>query len=184
MAFRVVLDACVLYPFSLRDTLLRLAEGELYDPFWSSRILEEMARNLTRDGLMPRARADRLARLMREAFEEAEVTTPAVELLEPAMTNRPKDRHVLAAAVTAHAEAIVTTNLKDFPARACAPLGVEAIHPDDFLSALLAEAPRTVVAVLRQQAAGLDNPPITLDELLGMLAKPAPGFVAAVRQRL
>jgi len=30
MAFKVVLDANVLYPFSLRDTLLRLAERELY----------------------------------------------------------------------------------------------------------------------------------------------------------
>lgn len=30
MAFKVVLDANVLYPFSLRDTLLRLAERELH----------------------------------------------------------------------------------------------------------------------------------------------------------
>ncbi len=27
--FRVVLDACVLFPYSLRDTLLRVAEGRL-----------------------------------------------------------------------------------------------------------------------------------------------------------
>lgn len=46
MAFSAVLDANVLYPFSLRDTLLRLAELELYTPLWSPRILEEMTRNL------------------------------------------------------------------------------------------------------------------------------------------
>jgi len=35
MAFGAVLDTCVLYPFSLCDILLRLADRELYDPYWS-----------------------------------------------------------------------------------------------------------------------------------------------------
>jgi hypothetical protein len=35
VAFSAVLDANILYPFSLRDTLLRLAELELYTPLWS-----------------------------------------------------------------------------------------------------------------------------------------------------
>jgi PIN domain len=50
MAFKVVLDANVLYPFSLRDTLLRLAERELYVLAWSERILDEVSRNLVDDG--------------------------------------------------------------------------------------------------------------------------------------
>lgn len=81
MPFRAVLDANVLYPFSLRDTLLRLAEPEpapapapLYIPLWSDRILEEMVRNLVEDGRMDQDRADRLASLMRSAFEEASVS--------------------------------------------------------------------------------------------------------------
>lgn len=180
----MVLDACVLYPFSLRDTLLRLAERELYDAFWSGRILEEMAGNLVADGLMPPAGAHRLAQAMRAAFEEAEVPAAAVDQLEPAMANHPKDRHVLAAAVAAHAGVIVTANLKDFPRQACAPLGVEAVHPDDFLRGLLAQAPGTVVAALREQAGDLHNPPVTLDELLQMLAKVTPAFVTDVRAHL
>jgi hypothetical protein len=46
MAFGAVLDANVLFHMPLCDTLLRLAEIELFDPFWSDRILDEMSRNL------------------------------------------------------------------------------------------------------------------------------------------
>lgn len=176
-----MLDACVLYPFSLRDTLLRLAERELYDPFWSHRILDEMARNLVEHGRMTRRQADRIVSLMGSAFEASEVADHAVAQLEPAMTNHPKDRHVLAAAVAAHAEGIITTNLKDFSPASCAPLGVEAIHPDDFLLGLLSKAPSSVAAELRQQAADLTNPPIHIVELLGMLAAVVPRFAAEVR---
>jgi hypothetical protein len=41
MVFNAVLDASVLYPLPLRDTLLRVAEAGLYEPCWSERILEE-----------------------------------------------------------------------------------------------------------------------------------------------
>lgn len=103
MAFRVVLDACVLYPFSLRDILLRLAECELYDLYWSDRILAETTRNLVESGVMPQQAADRLETAMRGAFDGSVVSAAAIGQLEPAMTNHPKDRHVLAAAVAAHA---------------------------------------------------------------------------------
>jgi hypothetical protein len=44
-----VLDACVLIPASLRDTLLRLAETpRLYTPKWSAEIWVEVERNLER----------------------------------------------------------------------------------------------------------------------------------------
>jgi predicted nucleic acid-binding protein len=126
--FSAVLDANALDPFSLRDTLLRLAELELYAPLWSERILEEMRQNLV-ERQITEEQADRLTAAMRAAFEEAEVDAAEIERLEPAMTNDPKGRHVLAAAVAAGSELIVTFNLDDFPAEACEPLGVEALHP-------------------------------------------------------
>jgi hypothetical protein len=39
--YTAVLDACVLVPVSLADTLLRVAEKGLYRPLWSGRILGE-----------------------------------------------------------------------------------------------------------------------------------------------
>ena len=58
MSFTAVLDASVLYPLPLRDTLLRVAEAELYDPCWSEQILDEVARNLTADHRVTEAQAD------------------------------------------------------------------------------------------------------------------------------
>lgn len=147
MAFSAVLDANVLYPFSLRDTLLRLAELELYTPLWSARILEEMTRNLV-ERRITEQQAARIETAMRAAFEEAEVDAAEIERLEPAMTNDPKDRHVLAAAVAADSELIVTLDLDDFPPSACEPLGVEAIHADQLPVNLHDLNPKAVRAAL------------------------------------
>lgn len=92
---RVVLDTCVLYPNYLRDTLLRLAEAELYEPLWSADILDELARNVA-ERIGP-LKAKGLVDAMAGAFPESLVTGHAALL--SAMTNDPKDRHVLAVAV-------------------------------------------------------------------------------------
>ena len=51
-------------------------------------------------------------------FPDARVTS--YEELIGSMTNHPKDRHVLAAAVAGRADMLVTENLKDFPPAAVA----------------------------------------------------------------
>ena len=113
-AFVVVLDTCVLAPMPLRDTLLRLAEDPaFYMPRWSAGILEELRRVLLRMQYSG-AQAERRITAMQTAFEDACVTGYAD--LVPSMTNDEKDRHVLAAAVRAGAHAILTENVKHFPA--------------------------------------------------------------------
>ncbi len=44
--FVVILDANVLYPFRVRDALLRFAEAGLFRARWSPTILDEWRRNL------------------------------------------------------------------------------------------------------------------------------------------
>jgi predicted nucleic acid-binding protein len=177
---RAVLDANVLYPFALRDTLLRLAEAGLYEPVWSARILEEARRNLVAQRI-DADQADRLLGVMRAAFEEAEVAEAGVSVLEPAMTNAPEDRHVLAAAVHGGADVIVTINVRDFPASACCMFGVEALHPDEFLCAQFEIATGLVVECVERQADDLSRPPKTFDELLEMLHRTVPRFADALR---
>ncbi len=79
------------------------------------------------------------------------------------------DRHVLAAAIRAGAQAIVTFNLKDFPLKNLAPYQVEAIHPDDFVLDLIDLSPGSVTTAIRHQSAALKNPPRTVSDILDTL---------------
>jgi len=42
----VILDACVLFPMYLRDTLLSTVEAGLYVHYWSQKILDEAIGNV------------------------------------------------------------------------------------------------------------------------------------------
>jgi len=173
----------VLYPFSLCDILLRLAERELYHLCWSERILEELRRNLVKNRLTEDQAARRID-AMRRTFPEAVIADEVIDRLEPAMANDEKDRHVLAAAVGSAADAVITFNLNDFPDEACAPHGVEVTHPDDFLLVLYNLAPAIVTAAMDAQVSALRNPPISRIALLGMLeAAGVPRFAQKLRAR-
>lgn len=66
--FPVVLDACVLYPLYLRDTLLRAAERDLFRVHWSHEILDEAMRNLVKDLHVTEEQAERTKSCMNAAF--------------------------------------------------------------------------------------------------------------------
>lgn len=185
MAFCAVLDTCVLYPFSLRDTLLRLAEAELYDVVLSAQILDEMEEVLVRDGVVEAESASRMRSLIEGAFEGSIVNSEAVDKLIAVVTNEEHDRHVLATAIAGGAEAIVTENLTDFPTEACDPWDVNAMSADEFLCVLFHKDPRSILQILKDQAGSLRNPPKSLDELLEMLERAgANEFVEAVKAEL
>jgi predicted nucleic acid-binding protein len=115
----------------LCDTLLRLAEEPaFYMPRWSADILGELRRGLRRMKYSE-AQAERRVTAMQAAFEDACVT--GYEKLIPSMTNDTKDRHGLAAAVCAGAHAILTENVKHFPARSVEPHKIEVLTPHQFL---------------------------------------------------
>jgi NADPH:quinone reductase-like Zn-dependent oxidoreductase len=92
--------------------------------------------------------------------------------------------HALQLAQAAGAQVIVTSNLRHFPARALASFNVEAQSPDEFLTTLAGLAPRAMVRILREQAAALKNPPLTVDEVLDDIGLQAPGFADLMRRLL
>lgn len=171
----VVLDACVLIPLRLASTLLWLAEADLFTPLWSEEILDEVERNLPGAASITPAKAARRVSQMREGFG-AEAMVDGYEHLVPAMTNHSKDRHVLAAAVAAEADIIVTDNIRDFPEQAVAPHGITVMESEDFLLMLLAESPQQVIDTLEREVAAFRKPVTSLSEFLGQLTYAAPTF--------
>jgi predicted nucleic acid-binding protein len=180
--FPAFLDTCVLYPAYLADTLLRLAEASAYRPLWSADVLAELRRNLIERGIPP-DRVDRRIALMTRSFPDALVT--GYGSLVDGMANDPKDRHVLAAAVRANAEVLVTFNIKDFPEPALKPYDIVAVHPDEFLLDQLDLYPGLTMAVLRQQAASYRREPTSVPGVLVLLERTGvPRFAAELRRHL
>lgn len=177
-----VLDASVLFPAAIRDTLLRAAGTGLYQLYWSDEILEEVRRNLVKSGRATPEPAQRLVDTMQRAFPEAMVV--GYEGLIDRVANHPKDRHVLAAAVMGHAHIIVTDNLRDFPDEALAPFNLESYSADAFLTLLFDSAPDLMVQTVIQQTNDLRSPPKTYIAVLDSLGKQAPTFAAKVRKQI
>jgi hypothetical protein len=176
--FIVVADANVLFPLTLRDTILRAAAAGFYQLRWSKKILDEMERNLVSTGTMPSDKAARLRSIMEKYFPEALVT--GYEPLVSAMQNDDKDRHVVLAAVKAGPQVITTANLKDFTPL---PDGIEAQGPDEFLCSLFDLAPDSFIEMLHEQSADLRKPAVSFDELLEQLSRVVPDLATAVRAR-
>lgn len=171
--YRVVLDACVLIPMPLADTLLRMAEHpRLYLPKWSQQILDEVSRNLSSKWNMLAEKVERRENALRSHFPEAMVE--GFEALADLMTNNPGDRHVLAAAVRCNAELIVTFNRRHFPPESLEQWQVEAQGPSTFLRGLYDLEAGLFIQKLHAQA---DTIGVPLPRLLSALAKNAPSFV-------
>ncbi|MGN6686086.1 MAG: PIN domain-containing protein [Actinomycetales bacterium] len=171
MAFVVLYDANVLYPSTLRDLLIRIAQAGLVQAKWTDQILDEVFRNLSanRPDLDPQ-RLARTRELMNKAVRDCLVTghEPFIDALE---LPDPDDRHVLAAAIRARAQVIVTNNLKDFPRRALEPWAVEAKSPDDFILDQIDLSRETVHAAVQRIAGSRQNPPATFADVLAMLER-------------
>lgn len=175
----VLLDACVLVPMPLADTLLRLAAGpRLYRPKWSDQIMVEVSRTLQENFNLSAQKAIYRENEIRRHFPEAWIE--GFEDLIPAMTNHPKDHHVLAAAARAGAKVIVTYNLKDFPPTSLAPYSITAQGPSAFLKNLYDRSPAAVMQTLEAQAAAIGQP---MSYLFSRLRVNAPAFVAMIEEQ-
>lgn len=168
MTFPAFFDTSVLYGARLNDLLLWLADAGAFRPLWSADIIVELERNLLKNGESPDLVSKRVG-TMTSYFPDAMVE--GYSDLIAGMTCDPKDRHVLAAAVRANAEVLVTFNLKDFPVESTSAFEVEVVHPDDFLLDQLDLFPGGLISTLRHLIEIYDSPPVSMDELLQSLAR-------------
>jgi predicted nucleic acid-binding protein len=167
--YTAVLDACVLYPAPLRDVLMTLAVEGAYRARWTVEIQDEWIRNLLEKRKdLDREKMLRTASLMSDAVEDAiiqnyEYVIPNLELPDP------DDRHVLAAAIVGHADAIVTFNLKDFPDNVVSRHSIEILHPDDFLVAQYDLDQIGILSIIKACRMKLKNPPKSADDYIATL---------------
>ena len=169
--FIAVYDACVLYPWPLRQLLMYLALSDLYRAKWTNSIHDEWIRNvLAKRSDLSREQLERTRELMNENVRDCLVED--YEQLIPALTlPDPNDRHVLAAAIRSSASIIVTFNLKDFPGKNLKEYGIKAQHPDDFIIHLLDLSPDIVCNAILTLRKGLKKPPLTPNEYLASLQR-------------
>jgi len=158
---RAVLDACVLYPSVMREMLMGVAAAGLFRPVWSARLLEEWARAAGRQGALEEVQARGEIAVLRAGWPAAEVA-PAPGIAARLWLPDADDVHVLATAVAASADVIVTLNARDFPRGVLAQEGVGRVDPDGFLLGLWRAAPDAVAAAagrVRAAAARMDGAP-------------------------
>lgn len=164
-----VCDACVLYPFHLRNVLVQASVDGLYEARWTDEIHDEWTRNLL-DNIpaIPPERLRSTRRLMEAALPGAridgyhhhtdKVTLPDLD-----------DRHVVAAALEARASRILTWNLRDFPVGILKRLGLVRQTPDVFLAELYDQTPQHVVASLGNARRNLSKSGIASQAFLDVL---------------
>jgi predicted nucleic acid-binding protein len=164
--YTAVLDACVLYPAPLRDLLLSLAAEGIFAARWTNRIQDEWIRHLSanRRDINPEA-LSRTVAAMNSAIEDCLIERYEY-LIDSLALPDPDDRHVLAAAIAGHADAIVTFNLKDFPVAITGAHGIEVLHPDDFVIAQYDLDPIRVLSTIKVLRNRLRQPPRSAEELV------------------
>lgn len=113
-------------------------------------------------------RLERTRTLMNGAVRDC-LVTGYEDLIESLSLPDSNDRHVLAAAMQAGAEVIVTFNLKDFPTESLTAYGIAAVHPDEFVQTLFDTDRELVCECVRRQREGLRNPPQSVEQLLATL---------------
>jgi predicted nucleic acid-binding protein len=180
-----LLDACVIFPYCLSDVLLTAAEEGLYQIYFSRRILDEAVRNRVKEQRMSELGAKKFQEKLIEFFPEAAIEAPLE--MEAMMTNDPKDRHVLASAICAKVDVIVTNNLRDFPEGSLILWNIKAMSADSFLELLcdkygddlmyeiVAARAAAYRKPFRSQPAD-KTPPVTDIEMIEVLAKEQPKF--------
>ena len=170
--YTALLDANVLYSVAISDALMEVAATGIYAAKWSKAIDDEWIKNLAKNRKRPESDFHPRRDLMHDACPDWEATEDGWKLIEPCLSLPDvNDRHVLAAAIAGHADCIVTINIKHFPASVLDPLGIAALHPDEFLLQQLELEPLVVLPAFKVMRARLKNPAFTPEKFVDAMER-------------
>ena len=145
MRSRILIDTCVLYPTVMREMVLGAARTGLFEPIWSERILEEWARAAIKLGPEGEAQARAEIAMLQASWPKA-MRPAAPHVAQRLWLPDTDDVHVLAVAVDASADMLMTLNAKDFPRGTLAEEGISRVDPDSYLMQLWMETPKDIEA--------------------------------------
>lgn len=174
-----MIDANVLVSMTLTDLIIEGAYRGLFAAHWTDDIHREWIRAVRQ--MYPTLAVEKLER-RRKAMDkhgrdallsDYEPLVSSLELPDPG------DRHILAAAIHGACDAIVTFNLKHFPAAALGAHGITPVHPDAFLLAALTEQQPEFLAAVKACRTRLINPPKTAGVYLAQIARAGAPLLAA-----
>ncbi|MBI2748833.1 MAG: PIN domain-containing protein [Burkholderiales bacterium] len=165
--YTAALDACVLYPRLYRDVLLSLAQADLYTARWSVHIEAEWTPSLLKDRPGAAVQIERTVELMRDAVPDC-LVTHYEDLIDSLTLPDPNDRHVLAAAIRGNADAIVTANVKDFPASVLSRFDVELQTPDHFVLNQMLLQPAPALAALKRMRERWNRPSVSAEAMVSL----------------
>jgi predicted nucleic acid-binding protein len=169
-AFTTFIDANVFYGARLRSLVLFVAQAKLFRVRWSERVHDEWVRNLITN--RPDLRPADLART--RAAMNAAVADCLVDgyeaLVDGIVLPDPDDRHIVAAALVARAEVIVTFNDRDFPKQILSGLRLRTKHPDMLLMNALHRSRTAFLDAVKADFSHYRHPPLVYGEYLERLA--------------
>lgn len=162
-----VLDTNVIYPIESRDIFFWFASFDLYSPKWSQHIFEEWESVMRRKEIPNHEVVKRIQRA-HDAFPDALVANYD-SLIDSLSLPDPKDRHVLAAAIKADANVVVTNNTKDFPSSYLETFGLMVERPDEFLTYTISLNQGLALEAFQSLVRNRTNPTLTEVDVLERL---------------
>jgi len=148
---------------------MELAAAGHFRAKWTEKIHDEWINAVLRERPELEENLKRTRALMNGAIPDCLIE--GYEDLVPAITCPDlDDRHVIAAAIKGHCSAIITFNLKHFPASVLSKYDIEAQHPDEFLHHQTGLDLAGVISAARRIRTRLKNPPVSSGDYLRRLA--------------
>ena len=141
----VFVDSNELFPFTVMDLILTLAEDQLFEFVWSEELLDEWERVIVDRGKRTKESARSVASTVRESFKDGRIDPKGY--LDKEWPELPDiDDRVHGAAATEGANVLLTRNLDDFPQHMLPTLKITT--SDEYLTSLFRHRQRDFILEL------------------------------------
>ena len=183
---RLYLDTNVLFPMTLMDLLLAMAEDFHHDFLWSDFLLDEWERVIVRERHRTPEQASAITGAIRQAFPAGRIAPDDYEAMietVPGPIQMTGSTAPLRSPVGA--TALITANLRHFDSNVFAQRGVIVETPESYLLRRLEHAPDRLLETVKRVVAMKTRPRWTLAEYLERVDRSgAPRFSSPLRARL